>query len=107
MLRRGCKAGLVLLLLSCAGGQHQIRAQTPVESAETRLSNTLDRLWINIPVLVTMRPAVRNALDELVREPCDRKAIVDLGQALQKEGYRREAANAHVRFSDTCQGGHP
>ena len=107
MLRRGCKAGLVLLLLFCAGAPGQIRAQAPVESADAKLSSTLDRLWINIPVLVTMRPAIRKALDELVREPCDRKAIVELGQALQKEGYRREAANAHVRFSDTCKGGHP
>jgi clan AA aspartic protease (TIGR02281 family) len=106
MLRKGCKAGLITLLMLCVGAPSQIRAQTPVESAETRLSNTLDRLLISIPVLVVMRPAVRKALDELVREPCDRKAIADLGQALQKEGYRREAANAHVRFSETCKG-HP
>jgi len=106
MLRKVCNAGLVLVLALCFGVPSQIRAQAQVESAEARLSSTLDRLWINIPLLVVMRPAVRKALDELVREPCDRKAIVDLGQALQKEGYRRESANAHVRFSDTCKG-HP
>jgi|SRR5262245_23803213 len=105
MLRRGCKAGLALLLL-CTGAPDQIRAQTPAESAEARLQSTLDRLWITIPLPVVMRPALQKPLDELVREPCDRKAIVELGQVLQKAGYRREAANAHVRFSDTCKG-HP
>ena len=107
MLLNGCKAGLVLLLVLCLGTpSKKLVAQAPVESADSRLSSTLDRLWINVPLLVVMRPNIRKSLDELVREPCDRKAIVNLGEALQKEGFRREAANAHVRFSETCQG-HP
>lgn len=107
LLRKGRKAALVVVLALGFGVPSETHAQPPAASAESRLSSTLDRLWINVPQLVVMRPSVGKPLDELVREPCDRKAIVTLGEALRKEGYRREAANAHVRFSETCQGGHP
>jgi len=33
------------------------------------------------------------------------QAIADLGKALEDAGYRREAVNAHIRFSQLC-GGH-
>jgi aspartyl protease family protein len=49
--------------------------------------------------------SVRKALEELEREPCDQKAIVDLGVALDRHGYRREGAKAHIKFSQLC-GGH-
>jgi clan AA aspartic protease (TIGR02281 family) len=52
-----------------------------------------------------MREDVRRPLDELSRERCDQDAIVSLAKGLQNAGYRREAATAHVRFSETC-GGH-
>jgi clan AA aspartic protease (TIGR02281 family) len=107
MLRRACQAGLVLLLVLGFGARNEACAQASDQSGESRLSATLDRLWINIPLPVVMRPHIYKSLDELVREPCDRKAIVSLGEVLRKDGYRREAANAHVRFSETCQGGHP
>ena len=41
----------------------------------------------------------------LSREHCDQQAIVDFGKALDQAGYRREAATAHVNFSNSC-GGH-
>ena len=36
------------------------------------------------------------------REPCDQKAIHELGNALDKVGRRREAVNAYTSFSATC-----
>jgi len=51
--------------------------------------------------------SVYNALDQLTREPCDQQAIVGLGVALEKAGYQREAANAHVGFSKSCHGHTP
>jgi len=45
---------------------------------------------------------VRSPLEELAREPCDQKAIQELGNALDRVGRRREAANAYTSFSATC-----
>ncbi len=104
MRRNDCKAALALLLLFCWAAPGHVNAQSRVETAEDRLAAVMERLSVKLPLLVTMRQNVRKPLDELVREPCDRTAIADLGQALLKEGYRREAANAHVRFSEICKG---
>jgi Flp pilus assembly protein TadD len=54
-----------------------------------------------------LRDAIRSKrfLDELSRERCDQQAIAELGVALDKLGYRREAATAQVSYSATC-GGH-
>src|SRR5262245_15799726 len=49
--------------------------------------------------------AVKRPLEELGRERCDQSAIGNLGTALEKAGYRREAAVAQVTFSQSC-GGH-
>jgi aspartyl protease family protein len=62
----------------------------------------MERLQIGIPMSVAARDPVRRHLGELSREPCDQRAIADLGKALDDAGYRREAANAHIRFSQTC-----
>jgi clan AA aspartic protease (TIGR02281 family) len=69
------------------------------------LLGTMERLAISIPMSVAGRDPVKQRLGELSREKCDQKAIADLGDALDKAGYRREAATAHIRFSNTC-GGH-
>src|ERR1700734_2046036 len=66
----------------------------------------MERLQIAIPMSVAGRDPVKRHLEELNREPCDQRAIADLGKALDDAGYRREAANAHIRFSQTC-GGQP
>src|SRR5215471_6727142 len=62
----------------------------------------MERLQVGIPMTVAGRDPVRRHLGELSREPCDQRAIADLGKALDDAGYRREAANAHIRFSQTC-----
>jgi clan AA aspartic protease (TIGR02281 family) len=66
---------------------------------------TMDRLAIKLPMDIVGSDPVRKPLEELSRERCDQKAIATLGTELDKVGYRREAANAHVSFSETC-GGH-
>jgi clan AA aspartic protease (TIGR02281 family) len=72
-----------------------------------QLLATMDRLLISVPMSVAGRDPVRRYLGELSRERCDQQAIADLGDALQKAGYRREAATAHVRFSAICDGHAP
>ena len=79
-------------------------ASGQVVDSETNAA-TMRRLSIDLPVLVTMTQSVRKPLEELGREPCDQDAIANLARALEKAGYRREAANAQVRYSETC-GGH-
>ena len=47
-------------------------------------------------------PYVWLRLEELKREPCDQKSIGDLALALDKAGYRREAANGLYKFVLNC-----
>jgi clan AA aspartic protease (TIGR02281 family) len=87
--------GALLLALPHAAGA-QSRAVDAV----------LDRLTLQLPDDVLVKDAVRRPLDELQREKCDKEAIASLGKGLQAAGYRREAAVAHIRYSETCNG-HP
>ena len=64
------------------------------------------RLLIDLPINIAVSEPVRRPLEELAREPCDQKAIEELGNALDKVGRRREAANAYTSFSATCAGHH-
>jgi aspartyl protease family protein len=77
------------------------------QQTEDSLSAELQRLNINIPLFIQTKADIRRGLDELRREPCDKSAIAGLGEALKGQGYRREAANAHIRFSETCKGHAP
>ena len=69
------------------------------------IMKSVERLGLDVPLHLAMREAVARRLDELRREPCDQKAIVGLANALEHEGYRREGAKAHIKFSELC-GGH-
>jgi aspartyl protease family protein len=73
------------------------------ESLES-IANGMQRLSIELPTSVAGSDLIRRPLEELTRERCDQQSIADLGSALEKLGYRREAANAHVSFSDSCGG---
>jgi len=75
-------------------------SQTPFDS----LLATLNRLSIELPTNLIANEPVRSPLDALSREPCDQKAIDELGAALEKVGRRREAATVHISFSATCPG---
>src|SRR5215470_16324838 len=92
-----------LMLWSIAGGP--ARSQSVKGADIDDLFAAMERLQIGIPMNVAGRDPVRRHLAELNREPCDQQAIADLGKALDDAGYRREAANAHIRFSQLC-GGH-
>jgi clan AA aspartic protease (TIGR02281 family) len=75
-------------------------SQTAVEAVLA----TLNRLSIELPTSLIVNEPVRSPLAALSREPCDQKAIEELGAALEKVGRRREAATAHISFSATCPG---
>jgi hypothetical protein len=52
----------------------------------------MERLQIGIPMSVAARDPVRRHLGELSREPCDQRAIADLGKAwtMRATGARRQ-----------------
>jgi tetratricopeptide (TPR) repeat protein len=76
----------------------------PAGAGPEAITKTMERLGIQVPLDVIEQYAVRKPLEELSRERCDQQAIVYLGKALDVAGYRREAANAHESFSDSCGG---
>ena len=55
-----------------------------------------------LPAKAARDPSVWARLEELKREPCDQKSITDLSQALDRLGYRREAANGLYKFVTNC-----
>lgn len=71
------------------------------------LGDTLDLLGITLSDNVVRADPVRRSLDELHRERCDETAVRNLGDALQKLGWRREAAVAQINFSKNCDGHAP
>jgi clan AA aspartic protease (TIGR02281 family) len=93
-------AGLASLMLLNVLAGIPASAQTPIETVLA----TLNRLSIELPTNVIVNEPVRSPLEALSREPCDQKAIEDLGAALEKVGRRREAATVHISFSATCPG---
>jgi clan AA aspartic protease (TIGR02281 family) len=101
-----CLAWLCALMVASAVASSPGAAQTTRGVDIDDLLATMDRLLINLPMNVAGRDPIRRHLAELRREPCDQQAIADLGDALDKAGYRREAATAHTSYSATC-GGHP
>jgi clan AA aspartic protease (TIGR02281 family) len=55
-----------------------------------------------LPVQAARDPFVWLRLQELKREPCDQKSIEDLAMALDKLGYRRQAAEGLYKFVLNC-----
>ncbi len=55
-----------------------------------------------LPLRAARDPFVWLRLEELEREPCDQKSVADLALALDKLGYRREAANGLYNFVRDC-----
>jgi clan AA aspartic protease (TIGR02281 family) len=93
---------LLLLIIFVTMSSLRLSAQ-PSADGET-INKTMEHLGIQVPLEVVERYAVRKPLEELSRERCDQQAIVYLGKALDVAGHRREAATAHVSFSDSCGG---
>jgi hypothetical protein len=94
-LTKHWRAGLASLMLLNALASIPASAQTPIETVPA----TLNRLSIELPTNVIVNEPVRSPLEALSREPCDQKAIEELGVALEKVGRRREAATVHISFS--------
>ena len=85
---------LLMVGISAAGAAAQI----------TRDASTALRLGIVLPAGVAEQAEIKKPLDELGREACDREAIANLGAALKKAGYRRQAAVGLATFSEACSG---
>lgn len=60
------------------------------------------RLGISLHQKIARDPQVWVLLEELNREACDQKSILDLGIVLEKRGYRREAAEGLYNFVQRC-----
>ena len=101
---RGTRSILLLIIASVAFSL-PAASQTPRSGDMDALLAAMERLSLDIPMNVYGRDPIRRHLGELARERCDQQAIADLGKALEKVGYRREAVTALVNFSKTC-GGH-
>src|SRR5947207_1537557 len=96
MLKRYCAAALLLfatLAPAIAGYQD--------ENPDEVFSGVYERLGA-LPVKAARDPYIWLRLEELKREPCDQKSIGDLAVALDKTGYRREAANGLYKFVLNC-----
>jgi clan AA aspartic protease (TIGR02281 family) len=96
-----CLTGLCALALTIAAATPAASQPAPRPDRDS-IAAVMDRLLIELPASIAERDPVRGPLEELGREPCDQKAIGELGQALDKVGRRREAANAYTSFSATC-----
>jgi clan AA aspartic protease (TIGR02281 family) len=113
-------ARIFLFIVASVAFSLPAASQVPRGADMEDLVATMERLSLNIcwgsrpddqaqsrciPMNVYGRDPIRRHLGELARERCDQQAIADLGGALEKTGYRREAVTALVSFSKTC-GGH-
>ena len=85
------------LLASWLAMSVPVAAQT-APSVGPDIVATMERLAIKLPAEIAGSEPVKRPLEELTRERCDHKAIATLGTELDKAGYRREAANAHVQL---------
>jgi clan AA aspartic protease (TIGR02281 family) len=93
---RGCF--IALLLIAMPG---MVKAGYLDENPDEVFSAVYERIGA-LPLRAARDPYVWLRLEELKREPCDQKSIGDLALALDKLGYRREAANGLYNFVRNC-----
>ena len=72
------------------------------ENPDQVFSGVYDKLGVSVPQAAARDPVVWNYLSELKREPCDQTSINNLGIALDRIGYRREAAEGLYNFVLAC-----
>lgn len=96
MLGRCCVIALLLIAVPDI-----VRAGYLDENPDEVFSGVYERLGA-LPLRAARDPFVWLRLEELKREPCDQKSIGDLALALDKLGYRREAADGLYRFVRDC-----
>jgi aspartyl protease family protein len=97
MLKNG-RLIAVVLALACAPPAH---AGYLDENPDEVFAAVYERLGA-LPLRAARDPYVWLRLQELSRERCDQKSIDDLAVALDKLGYRREAATALYNFVKGC-----
>lgn len=96
MFRHACRVALLLLAIPSAASAGYLD-----ENPDEVFSIVYEHLGA-LPVAAARDPYVWLRLQELKREPCDQNSIVDLATALDKLGYRREAANGLYKFVLNC-----
>jgi len=72
------------------------------ENPDQVFAGVYDKLGVSIPQAAARDPVVWNYLSQLKREPCDQTSINNLGIALERIGYRREAAEGLYNFVLAC-----
>lgn len=93
---------VVVLTIAAAGGLNAQQSAGGGDNGEA-MTAVIERFKLAGSPAAASGMTVRRRLAELQREPCDKDAIAALGKALQDSGFRREAANAFIAFSDTCK----
>lgn len=96
MFRAGCVVALLFAALT--GIAH---AGYLDENPDEVFEGVYQRIGA-LPVQAARDPFVWLRLQELKREPCDQKSIEDLAMALEKLGYRRQAAEGLYKFVLNC-----
>ncbi len=96
MFRSSCVAALML-----AASFGVTRAGYLDENPDEVFEGVYERIGA-LPVQAARDPYVWLRLQELKREPCDQKSIGDLALALDKLGYRRQAADGLYKFVMSC-----
>ncbi len=72
------------------------------ENPDQVFGGVYDKLGISIPQAAARDPVVWSYLSELKREPCDQTSVNNLALALDRIGYRREAAEGLYNFVLAC-----
>jgi aspartyl protease family protein len=93
---------ILLAVLCLVAGVSLGKAGYLDENPDELFEEVYSRLGIDLPVRAARDPYVWLRLEELRREPCDQKSIDELAIALDKLGYRREAARGLYGFVRAC-----
>jgi aspartyl protease family protein len=96
-----CLAGI---WVAAAASAALAQADRSSEKPDQTHAAVYAKLGITLPAEAVRDLDVLTQLDALKARPCDRKSVLDLGEALEKAGYRREAAEGLFNFVKACGG---
>src|SRR5258708_11049863 len=97
------RAWFIALVVAAVAGAATARAGYLDENPDEVFESVYKRLGVTLPLRAARDPVVWLRLEELKREPCDQSRIHDLAVALEKSGYRREAAPGLYNFVKACR----
>src|SRR5437016_9860710 len=98
MSKRSCLIAVLLIATACVRFAQGGYLDEDPDEVFAAVYSQLGKL----PQRAARDPFVWLRLQELKREPCDQKSVDDLALALDKLGYRREAAEGLYRFVKMC-----